>query len=457
MSNSDDSWASDFNELPSFEEWNSLDGDFESHVTNTNHGDGKIDHLEPSTSGDLEDIGYVDPGRVHGHGGLPQESTYPQILRSGITMDTSRVPLDDQTQCDPYQALNSMSTGHFETFDAESVPGNPIDLGRPKKGLGIPIPLVVVSDATVNTVSRQNENAVPAWHTNISSPTRHDDGTRTLDQSLRKALASSESTEYPLDDDWYRPNNYQIAMPDRRPPYTLGTGDQSQFGTRVADSVSAFYADADQTVLDRAAFSKIDGNMRGVTGSISMFQTPIRPPGLQRCRSSSSTASSCSIPRSSIQTPLFSTPPSSLQETTEYQQVTSHLTRDRSLSNPARLPSVCLTDSSSLTSLSPPNARDGAENPCCCPHCPDKTFTDKSNLKRHMRDRHKRMPRLSCLKEGCDASFAPGRKDNRLKHVRAKHPDYLLPPPSRRRKRNADNDMESGSIDMESFKSGTTE
>ena len=445
MSNSDDSCASDFNELSSFV-WSYFDDDFKPLVSNTNHGD-KRDELEPSTSGEFGGIEYVDPGSVHGHGGLPHESTYPQILQSGFSKDTSQVPMvpmDARTRCRPYEAVKNMSTGPFETFSAESVPGSPTDLGRLKNGLSIPIPRVVVSEAT------------------IPSPTRHDDETQTLYQNLHNALPSGESDRYLSDNTQYRPNNYQIAMHDRRPPYSLGNGDQSQFKTPIANSVSAFCADADRTVLDRVAFSKIDEsfgfNKSRVTGSIPRFQTPNRPPpGLKHCRSPSSNASSCSISRSSLQASLYSTSPSSFQETIEWHEGCGDLTRDRPPSNPARLPSVCLTDSSSLTSLSLPDAPDEAEKPCRCLLCPDKTFTDKSNLKRHERDIHKEMARLPCLKEGCDASFAPGRKDNRLKHVRAKHPDYYLPAPSRKRKRKADSDLELGSTNMQNYESGTTE
>ena len=399
---------------------------------------------------------------MHGHGGLPHESMYPQTLRSGISMDTSRVSFDVQTQCRPCQGLNNTSTGPFETIGAGSVQGTPTDPGKLKNGQGLPIPLVVVSDATVNTVGIRSEGTVRALYNNIPSPTRHDDEMQTLDQSLRKALASGESTKNVSDNSRYPPNNYQIAMLDRQPPYILGNGDQPHFETPVADSVSAFNADADRTVLDRAAFSKTDEsfglNMRRVTGSSPTFQTSIRPPpGLQHCQSWSSNASSCSIPRSSLRASLYSTSPSSFKEMTEYQQVGTHLTRDRSPSNPARLPSVCLTDPSSLISLSPPKAPDEAEKSCRCTLCPDKTFTDTSNLKRHERDIHSGMARLPCLKEGCDVSFAPGRKDNRLKHVKAKHPDYLLPTTSRKRKRNADSNLESGSTNMQSFASGTTE
>ena len=460
ISNSDDSWASD-NELSSFEGWNDFDDDIEPLVSNTSHEDGKIDQFGPSTSGEFEEVEF-DTGNVHGHDGLPHESTHPQILRSGSPMDTSRVLLDAQTRCRPYQGVRDMSTDHFETFGAESGAGTPVDLGRLENGLGLPIPRLVVSDATVETVGIRSEGAVPALYTNIPSPTHHDDKTQTLDQSLRKALASGESTKTLSNNSQYRPNNYQIAMLDRQPPYTLGDGDQPQFETPIADSVSAFNADADRTVLDRAPFPQTDEsfgfNMRRVTGSMPTFQTSIRPsPGLQHCHSRSSNASSCSIPRISLQASLYSTPPSSFQEITGYQQVGSHLTRDRSPSNPARLPSVCLTDSSSLTSLSPPKALHEAEKSCRCTLCPDRKFTDTSNLKRHMRDRHNGMARLPCLIEGCDTSFAPGRKDNRLKHARAKHPDYRLPAPSRKRKRKADSNLESGSTNMQSFASGTTE
>ena len=458
--NSDDSWASDFNELPFFEGYDPFDHDIEPHVSNTNHGDGKIDHLEPSTSSDFEGIGYGDPDTVHGHGGLPHEPTHSQILQFGISVDTSRADLDAQTRYRPYQAVTNMSTGPFETFGAQFAPGNPADLERPRDGLGIPIPRVVVSDATVNTVGVRSESAVPGLHTNILSPTRQHDETQTLDQSLQKALASGESTKYLPDNDRYRPNNYQIAILNRRPPYTLGNGDQPQFETPIADSVSAFYADADRTVLDAPAFSNTEesfgSNMRRVTGSLPTFQTPVRPPpGLQHCRSSSCNASSCSFPPSSLQAPVYSTPPSSFH-TTEYHQVGSPLIRDHLPSNPARLPSVSLNNPSSLTTLSLRNAPDEAGKSCRCIICPDKTFKDTSNLKRHMRDNHNGMNRLPCLKEGCDASFAPGRKDNRLKHVRAKHPDYLLPAPSRKRKRNNDSDLESGSTDVQSFEPWTT-
>ena len=465
VSNSEDSWAADFNELPSFEGWNYFDDDFGPRASNTNHGDRKIDHLGPSTSGEPGNIGYVDPSSVHGDGELPHVSTYPQILRPGITMDTSRVLLDSQTQCRPHQALKNMSMGPFETFGAESVPGNPTRLRRLKNSLKNPIPRVVISGATANTAGIRSESAAPAWHTNNPSPIRHDEGIRTPQQIFCKPLASGESPEYLPENDRYRPNNHQIAMLDRQPPYTSDTGDQPQLGTPTAASLTAFYADADRTLLDAAASCKIDDSfgfdVRAPTERIPTFQTPIRPPpGLQHFRSSSSTASSCSNPQSSTHTPLYSTPPSSFQETTECQRVGSPLTRDRSPSNLARLPSVCLTDISSLTSPSLPNAPDEVKEYCCCPLCPDKTFTGTSNLtnlKRHMRDKHNGMAPLPCLKEGCDASFAPGRRDNLLKHVRAKHPDYPLPAPSRKRKRNADSDLESSSTGLQSFKSGTTE
>ena len=465
VSNSEDSGTSDINELPSFEGLNYFDDDFGPHATNTNHGDREIDHLEPSNSGEPENIGYVDPRSVHGNGDLPPVYTYAQILRSGITMDTSRVLLDAQTQCRPHQALKNMSMGPFETIGAESLPGNPTHLRRLKHSLQPSIPRVVTSDATVHTAGTRSESAAPARYTNIPSPICHDEGTRAPQQILSKALASGEGTEYLPENDRYRPNNYQIAMLDRQPPYTSDTGDQPQFGTPIAASVTAFYADADRTLLDAAVSCKIDEgfgfDVHGVTGSIPTFQTPIRPPPeLQHCRSSSSTASSCSNPRSSTHAPLHSTPPSSFQETTECQRVGSHLTRDRSPSNLATLPSVCLTDPSSFTSPSLPNAPDEAKEYCRCTLCPDKIFTGTSNLtnlKRHMRDKHNGMAPLPCLKEGCDASFAPGRKDNLIKHVRAKHPDYHLPAPSRKRKRNADSDLESSSTGLQSFESGTTE
>ena len=457
---SDDSWASNFYEPLFSELLDTFDDDFESHVFNMNREDGRIDQLEPSTSDNFEGIRYSDANDVHGHVGLPHEPTHSQTLQFGILMDTSRTPSDVQTRCLPYQAVTNMSTGPFETFGAQFTPGNRTHLERLRDGPGIPIPRVDASDAVVNTVGIRSENAIPELQTNFLSPTRQDDETQILDQVSSKVLASDQFPEYLPSNDRYRPNNYQIAMLDRRPAYMLGNGDQFRLETPIADRVSAFCADADRTVLDAAALSNTDesfaSNMRRVKGSLSTFQTPIRPPPrLQHCQSSSSSASSCSFPRSSSQAPVYPTPPSSFQPT-EYYQVGSPFIRDHLSSNPSRLRSVSLNSSSSPTPLSQRNAPDEARKSCRCTICPDKTYQDRCNLKRHMRDNHKGKDRLPCLKEGCDASFAPGRKDNRLKHVRAKHPDYPLPAPSRKRKRNADNDLESNLTNGPSFEPWTT-
>ena len=68
-----------------------------------------------------------------------------------------------------------------------------------------------------------------------------------------------------------------------------------------------------------------------------------------------------------------------------------------------------------------------------CPVCPNMIFAgscQKSNLRRHVRDRHGDAQRLDCPVPGCTVTFAPGRKDNRLRHVKAIHPNYPLPAPS---------------------------
>ena len=441
------SWASNFDELLYSEVLNTFGENIEPQVFNMNREDGRIDQLEPSNSDNLEGIRHSDPHHVHGHVGLPHESTHSQTLQFGTSMDTSQPPSDAQTRYHPYQAVMNMSTGPFATFGAQFTQENQTDLERLRDGPGIPIPRVDASDA------------IPELHTKFPSPTPQDDETQTLDQVLPKVKASAQIPEYLPSNDRYGPNNYQVAMLNRRPAYTLGNGDQFGLETPIADRVSAFCADADRTVLDVAAVSNTDeslaSNMRRVNGSLPTFQTPFRPPQrLQYCQSSTN-ASSCPFSWSSSQTPVYPTPPSSFQPT-EYYQVDSPLIRDHLSSKPSRLRSVSLSSSSSPTPLSQRNAPDEARKSCRCTICPDKTYQDRSNLQRHMRDKHKGIDRLHCLKEGCDVSFAPGRKDNQRKHVRAKHPDYPLPTPSRKRKRNADNDLESNSTNVPSFESWTT-
>lgn len=68
-----------------------------------------------------------------------------------------------------------------------------------------------------------------------------------------------------------------------------------------------------------------------------------------------------------------------------------------------------------------------------CPVCPNTIFAgsyQKINLQRHLRSLHSDLQRLDCPVPGCTVTFAPGRNDNRLKHVKAIHPYYPLPAPS---------------------------
>lgn len=65
-----------------------------------------------------------------------------------------------------------------------------------------------------------------------------------------------------------------------------------------------------------------------------------------------------------------------------------------------------------------------------CPLCPNGIFAgsyQKINLERHLLVCHSDVQRLDCLVPGCAATFAPGREDNRLTHVKITHPTFPLP------------------------------
>lgn len=241
------------------------------------------------------------------------------------------------------------------------------------------------------------------------------------------------------------PNNYELATQDRQPPdKPIGIEPRSE--ETAAASMYAFCADADSIAAADAAPCGTDTSLLHVKkrrrpATHHGFQTPVKvvSSSQQRQKSLEDPPISSAVQNSS-QVP---TPPLSFRDLPPCQHPDDKTSRKKTLS--AQSSQACNAPIEPLTPVSPsPSTLSSADNNVIrCPECPDVAFEGpnrKNSLQRHQRDRHSDMPRLQCLVRGCPVDFAPGRKDNRLKHVRVIHPDYPLPasPSMRKRKRDGD-------------------
>lgn len=448
--NPDGFWLSPYSETFGSVGLEAFNGESEPRISNTNPSYGEADPSKAQNwDYDFEEVDCGDRGTVPGHNAFPLGPTDSQNNQDGISIDVSHAPLEALTRYASYQQLTEIPTKPFEEIGAQFAPGSPTDLERLINHLSFPIPSLVVSDTAIDDTGDGQERAVPEMYANTSSTRKRFHTKQKLGQSLHKSVASSGNSSQLPDLNRYLPNNYDIAMHDRQPPYSVAGGIEPQLGTLAAESVNAFYADADLTATNVAAMSNTDESFgvkrRRLTRTLSTLQALTKtPPGSEHWQSSSGNASSNSTSQNSLQAPVYPTSPSSSGGLTNCHQLGSPFSRDDPPSTPATISSVSLTDPRPLTSPSPSNLTDVADGISRCTVCHDKTFADASNLQRHMRDKHKGMKRLECLVRGCTVSFAPGRKDNRIKHVRAMHPDFPLPTPSTNRKRKAVSKLESG-------------
>lgn len=241
------------------------------------------------------------------------------------------------------------------------------------------------------------------------------------------------------------PNNYELATQDRQPPdKPIGIEPRSE--ETAAASTYAFCADADSIAADAAAPYGTDTSLLHVkrrrrSATHHGFQTPVKVVrSSQQRQNSLGDPSISSAVQNSSQVP---TPPLSFSDLPPCPHLDTVTSRKNTLS--VRTPQACSASIEPLTPVSPsPSTLSGADDSVArCQQCPDIAFKGpncKNSLQRHQRDRHSNMPRLECLVPGCPIDFAPGRKDNRLKHVRAKHRDHPVPALPAKRKRKPDGD-----------------
>ena len=322
---------------------------------------------------------------------------------------------------------------------------NPIESFGRAVGISMPgrliqTPSIVVSNTACDEVPDGNPRDPFEPHSSIHMLTRQVGTEESTEQHSCGTHAVLQRSTRPGVPDKMDPNNYEMATQDRQPP-DKPTGIEPRSEKIAAASLNAFCADADSTAADAAAANPTDTESSLVkrprlSETHHGFQTPAkRDRSLMRGQIPLGKPPISSPVQNSSQVP---TPPLSSIDLPTCQYPDNILSRNNTLH--AQTTQACDRPVEPWTPVSPsPSILPRADDPVArCPECSDVVFSgsnQKNSLQRHIRDRHNGMPRLECLVRGCTVTFAPGRKDNRLKHVRVMHPDHPVSAPSTKRKR----------------------
>ena len=262
-------------------------------------------------------------------------------------------------------------------------------------------------------------------------------------QYSRRSMAPLQQQAHPGDLDGIFPTNYELATQDRQPP-DIPTEIEPQSERNAAVSLRAFCTDADSIATEATAVYYADTNLlhvegRGLTRDHSGFQTTVN-----RCEPSENAQKLSANPRyssaahESSRIFTYLSPPSSRKSSPTYLHSDGAYSRESTPMIPPTQSCNVPIEPLSPVSPSPYTVPQADDRIARCPHCPDTVFKGpnrKNSLQRHQRDHHNGMPRLECLVRGCAVTFAPGRKDNRLKHVKAAHSGFPLPSSFKKRKR----------------------
>ena len=256
------------------------------------------------------------------------------------------------------------------------------------------------------------------------------------------AVQRSCMTRAPFRQDTRRtslPTNYELATQDRQCP-DIPTERESQSETAAADSLHAFCIDADSTMNDHAATSHLATSSsyvrrRRLSKQHPWFQTPA-----DGIRSSKQKQGLMVDPPNSASVRIFTypTPPLSFGDLSTDQHSDSDGSRVNTPS--VQTPLSCRDPNEPLSpaSPSPSVSLKTKDSILRCFKCPNVSFAGpnrKNSLQRHQRDHHNGKSRLKCLAPECTVTFAPGRRDNLLRHVGAKHPVIPLPVSTTKSKR----------------------
>ena len=369
---------------------------------------------------------------------VPRPDTQARNLVDLVSFEyseTSQAVPESRTFCAEPHQVSEKPIESCERIGIQSRPASSVSFNVPS----IKPPSILVSNDTVDEISNAKTRDLPESH---NSPTLRT-GQIGMERYRYKSMASNQRSRLHPDLNQPIPNNYEIFMYDRQHSSIPGRIDPQSEKT-AADNLQAFCADADLTAADIAdATHDTDTNLLHVKKRRLSAKVPVSGTLTNHFPSSrhlQTSACSSRVPspfQNHLQPP---TPPPSFR----YQPTDEHpaTTYARGITPMSQ---ATTSRSSPIVPLSPisPSASGSPEAATCftsCPVCPNTVFkgtpaNQKNSLKRHNRDHHSGMPPLECLVDGCTATFAPGRKDNRIKHVGAMHPDHPLPPSTKRKRK----------------------
>ena len=235
------------------------------------------------------------------------------------------------------------------------------------------------------------------------------------------------------------PTNYELATQDRQRP-DIPTEIEYQSESSASDSLRNFCNDADLTMIDYAvahylATNSLHVKRRRISSEHPGFQTQANGIRSSKHRQEPMTNSPTS---SAVRISTYPTPAMSFENLSTYQHSDSVCSREDTPSAQSTLSCNDPNEPLSPASPSPSISFKTDDSVTRCLECPDVSFggpNRKNSLHRHQRDHHNGSLPLECLVPECTVTFAPGRKDNRLRHVRATHPDFPLPASTTKRKR----------------------
>ncbi len=349
--------------------------------------------------------------------------------------ETSQAVPESRTFCAEPPQVTEKPIESCERIGIQSSPASSVIFNVPS----IQPPSIFVSNDTVDEMSNAKMRDSPESH---NSPTLRT-GQIAMERYTYKSMASNQRSRLQPDLNQPSPNNYEVFMYDRQHPSIPGRIDP-QSEKIAADNLQAFCADADLTAADAAgATHHTDTNMfhvkrRRLSATVPVSRTPTNQFPSSRHFQTSACSSRVPSPfQKHLQPP---TPPPSIRYRSTGEHPATAYARGITPRSQATTSRNSPIDPLSPISLSASGSPEAATDFTSCPICPNTVFrgtpaNQRNSLKRHDRDHHGGIPPLDCLVDGCTATFAPGRKDNRMKHVRAMHPDYPLPPSTKRKRK----------------------
>ena len=427
------------------------------HEASKSIGENENDEVDLSEFVIWKEDAEEEEGRVDYNTMLELGSRAPILMdpqsSQGDAQSTSHAAPEPSNTCGESGRAMGRFAKPFEHVVAQSTPKSPTDPTILADDSDFPPPSIFVSNSPVDPIADENSCDLSESYNSVRSPTKQIDMKCNDAQHFYKPQAAIRQNLNPQNSSGYSPTNYEIATHDRQPPEIPG-GIDPQSEKIAADSANAFYVDADSTAVDVAATHHTDANFLDVkqrqsSGYLPLLQAPTNHLlSLRRSQNPSWTFPSSSIFQNSSQITTYPTPTLSSRDLPQHQHPDSAYNANDSISTQTIPPRVSPIEPPSPISLSPSSLPDAVDGITRCPHCPDKVFegtpeAQRNSLQRHKRDCHDGLQRLECLVRGCAVTFAPGRKDNRVKHVRAKHPEFGLLSPSAKKKRKADSDLES--------------